>query len=59
MAEEEEIREWIRQAAANGKVPCKVLLELAERTKTPPREIGRICDEMKIRVSTCQLGCFA
>jgi len=58
MATEQELRESIRQEAHDGKAPCKVLLALAERTGAPTREIGRLCNEMDIRVSTCQLGCF-
>lgn len=58
MVAEEEIRRAIQDAAADGKVACKVLLDLAERTQTPPKEIGRLCDDMGLRIRTCRLGCF-
>ena len=58
MGEQEEIRRSIRQAARNGKVACKFLLDLAQRTESPPREVGRLCDEMGLHISGCQLGCF-
>lgn len=58
MTDDEEIRQSIERAAADGRVACGLLLELAERTSTPPRRIGQLCDEMGIRISNCQLGCF-
>jgi hypothetical protein len=54
----QEIRESITQASQNGKVPCKTLLDLAERTGTPPAEVGLVCNEMDIRICGCQLNCF-
>ena len=58
MATKQQIRQAIRRAAKDGKVPCRFLLELAERTGTAPREIGRHCNEMGLRIRACQLGCF-
>jgi hypothetical protein len=58
MATEQELRRLIQQAASDGRVPCKVLLALAERSGTPPPELRRLCDDMDIRISNCQLGCF-
>jgi len=52
------IREEIRRAAVDGKVPCTILLDLARKTGTSPLKIGEMCDEMRIRVASCQLGCF-
>jgi len=58
MGNQEELRAAIRELAVEGRAPCRRLLELAERTGTPSRDIGRLCDEMKIRITSCQLGCF-
>jgi len=55
---DEELREAILAQATNGKVACKAMLELAEQTDTPSRRIGEICNEMEIKISACQLGCF-
>jgi len=55
---EEQLRAAIRELAGDSKAPCRGLLQLAERTNTPPRDIGRLCDEMNIRIVACQLGCF-
>jgi len=55
---DEELRRAIRGKAVDGKVACKAMLALAARTNTPPKRIGSLCDEMKIRIRACQLGCF-
>ncbi len=61
MSDNSDIRELeraIRAATENGKAPCRTLLELARRTGVSPGDVGRLCDEMDIRVGRCQLGCF-
>ncbi len=58
MIEEDKLRKAIADAATNGKVPCKALLLIAESLDVPPDRVGNTCDEMKVRVSACQLGCF-
>ena len=55
---EEQVREAIQAKAADGRAACKALLDLAVETQTPPRQIGRLCDEMGIKIVACQLGCF-
>ena len=56
--QEANLRAAVRELAPEGKAPCGRLLELAGRMGVPPREIGRLCDEMKIKIVGCQLGCF-
>ena len=54
----EELREAIQSQAVEGRVSCKAMLDLARETETPSRQIGDICNELDIKVSACQLGCF-
>ena len=56
--EEAALREEIRRLATDGKVACKSLLDLAHRTLTPPLTLGKLCNDMNIRIRGCQLGCF-
>ncbi len=58
MSDDEELREAIRREASEGKVSCKALLDLAEWQEISPRKLGRLCDQMKIKIVECQLGCF-
>ena len=54
----EQLREAIRQKAVDGRVACSALLELAARSGVPAAEVGALCNEMKLKISACQLGCF-
>jgi len=58
METKEDIKQKILEVAKDGKAACKVLLAIAGETGTPPSEIGRLCNEMDIHISACQLGCF-
>lgn len=37
---------------------CQVALQLADELGVPPKTIGQICNDAKIKISGCQLGCF-
>ena len=54
----EELRSTIQSQAIDGKVSCKAMLDLAEKAETPAKQIGEICNDLDIKVSACQLGCF-
>ena len=54
----EELRAAIQAQAVEGKVSCKAMLDLAEKTETSSQQIGEICNELSIKVGSCQLGCF-
>ena len=55
---EHEVRRAIHSQAIDEKVSCRAMLELASAIDMSPKEIGELCNEMKIRISNCQLGCF-
>jgi hypothetical protein len=59
MHDVEQLRRAIdRLAGASGRVPCKALLALAGKAKVSPRRIGRLCDQLGVKIVGCQLGCF-
>ena len=58
MTDEEDLREAILREAADDRITCKALLELAEWQEAAPRKLGRLCGQMKIKITDCQLGCF-
>jgi hypothetical protein len=37
---------------------CAVALSIAKKLSVTPAEVGRQCNEMKIKIKNCQLGCF-
>jgi hypothetical protein len=55
---QEELRDKIRAAAPEGKMPCAAAFRLAEELGISHREVGNLLDELKIKITQCQLGCF-
>jgi hypothetical protein len=54
----EEIKAALQTHSANGRIPCAVVWELAERYKYPRLGIANIAEALGLRVAPCQLGCF-
>jgi hypothetical protein len=54
----EALAEKIKAHAKNCKIACKQALKIAEEEKIPSKEVGEMLNEMKIKVASCQLGCF-
>jgi hypothetical protein len=48
----------IQSATKDGRLSCKKAHDLAETLGVSLQEIGAICNELKIKISVCQLGCF-
>jgi hypothetical protein len=55
---EQELKDLIMEKQSNGRISCKVACDIADQTGTARREIGRILDDLKIKIHSCQLGCF-
>ncbi|HEX9021259.1 MAG TPA: hypothetical protein VF903_08355 [Nitrospirota bacterium] len=54
----EKIIEKVRAASSNNRLTCEKAHELAKELKVSLGEIGAICNELKIKIAACQLGCF-
>ena len=54
----DKLEKLILKKAKAGKLPCAMCFKIAEDFKISKREIGKVLNEMKIRISQCQLGCF-
>jgi len=54
----EEIKDAVLKAAVDGKLSCTSARQLAEELGVSNSEIGRIADELKIKIFGCELGCF-
>jgi hypothetical protein len=52
------IEEAIQAKAKDGKLPCAVCFKIAEDFGISKREMGKILNEMKVKIGQCQLGCF-
>lgn len=55
---EPRIKEALLKAAPEGKITCPVARELAEILGVPPQVVGAVCNQLKIKITDCVLGCF-
>jgi hypothetical protein len=56
--EEKKLIEKLRELAPDGRISCSDARGLAEKLKVHPSEVGKACDEAKIKIYACELGCF-
>jgi hypothetical protein len=54
----EELIEKIREATVDNRLSCERAHELARELGVGLSEIGAACNELNVRISACQLGCF-
>jgi hypothetical protein len=52
------IIEEIKKKAVDNRLPCALARRIAEELSVPYKEIGRIADELKVKITGCELGCF-
>jgi hypothetical protein len=56
--ERDKIIEAVKKRAPEGRIPCTVCFQIAEEYGIPKRELGKLLDELGIKVIQCQLGLF-
>jgi len=55
---EEEIVAKLKETAKEGRITCAMAQKIAIDNKIPMKKVGDLLNQMKIKVSQCQLGCF-
>ena len=55
---EERIAQQLKEAAKDGKVACRIALEIANTLGCSPARVGEVANSEGIKVAACQLGCF-
>lgn len=55
---EKALEEEMRVSLVNGRLPCAVAFGIAKKLKVAPRDVGDAANRLKIKISSCQLGCF-
>jgi len=58
MMDRAKLEKVILEKAKDGKIPCAVCFKIANDLEIPKKEIAKVLDEMNIRITQCQLGCF-
>ncbi len=54
----EELQDKIRLAAPQGKIACAAAFRLAGELSLSTQEMGKLLNELEIKIKQCQLGCF-
>lgn len=52
------VEKKIKASLVKGKLPCVTALKIAQKVKISPNVVRQKADDLKIRISHCQLGCF-
>ena len=56
--EQQELAAKVLAVAREGKITCAQARQLAEELSMPYEELGQAVDQLKIKICSCQLGCF-
>jgi hypothetical protein len=54
----EKIREALQAASRENRLGCEQAHDLAKELNVTLKELGEVCNELKIKIAACQLGCF-
>ena len=54
----DKINKLLIKKAVDGKISCPVARKIAEELSVPYKEVGRNADELRIKLTGCELGCF-
>lgn len=52
------IEKFLNERSNNGKITCSEARKIAEELNVPYIEVGRMANELKIKIKKCELGCF-
>jgi hypothetical protein len=58
MVDRKRLEETILKKSKAGKLPCAMCFKIAEDFGISKREMGKILNEIKVKIRQCQLGCF-
>jgi hypothetical protein len=54
----DKVVEEIRKKAVNGRLSCPAARKIAQEFSVSFREIGRTADQLEVKITDCELGCF-
>ena len=55
---DEGLKAKIKAAAPQGRIACAAACRLAAELGISRQELGELLNDLKIKISHCQLGCF-
>lgn len=54
----EKIRSLLKESSVDGKIPCPLARKIAKELVVPYKEVGKAANELNIKITDCELGCF-
>jgi hypothetical protein len=54
----EELKAKIKAAAPEGNISCPAAMRLAEELVISRKDMGKLLNELRIKITQYQLGCF-
>lgn len=58
MSNQDIIKKKISEVASEGRLSCKEAFKIASELECETSRVGQACNELKIKIINCQLGCF-
>lgn len=55
---DEKVIQALKNAVNDDYIVCAKCFEVANQHNVPLKKIGQLCNEQKIKIRGCQLGCF-
>ncbi|HOB87685.1 MAG TPA: hypothetical protein PKO38_08355 [Bacillota bacterium] len=56
--DKEKVKEMIRNEAKDNRLSCRSAFAIAEAAGCSTALVGELCNELKVKIVGCQLGCF-
>ena len=56
--DQEHVKREVEQVAKNGALLCHEARALAEKLGVDYGVVGQACNDLKIKIHACELGCF-
>ena len=57
--DEAKVRELIMKKQSNKRISCEAACEVADEAGVSRMVVGRLLDEMEVKIHSCQLGCLS
>ncbi|MFC1926075.1 hypothetical protein ACFLW2_05210 [Chloroflexota bacterium] len=54
----EKLEGELKASLVNGKLPCAVAFKIAEKLQVTSGQVGDTANQIGVKISNCQLGCF-
>ncbi len=57
-ATREQIEIAVKKAVRDSRLSCEAAHSIGKELNVPLKAIGAVCNELKVKITACQLGCF-